>query len=68
MDDGREMTDAGRWWALRGLGLIGFVLSSVYCSLFIDISLDWCCTYGYFTHFDIGFVLHNEAGFLILDT
>ena len=41
------------------LGLIGFVLSNVRCSLFVGISVCSCSTYVYITHFEIGFVLHN---------
>jgi len=32
----------------------------VRCSLFVGISLCSCCTYGYITHFDIGFVLRKR--------
>jgi len=35
--------------------------------LFVGISLCSSCAYVHFTYFDIGFVLRNEAGFLILD-
>jgi hypothetical protein len=32
-----------------------------HCSLFFGISLCFCYTYVYIAHFDIGFVLRNEA-------
>ena len=40
----------------------------VHCLLFIEIRFCCCWTYVYIAHFDIGFVLRNEAKFLILDT
>jgi len=53
---GRISSRRWEFWVCLGLFWITFVVD---CSLFFGISLCCCCTYGHFTHFDIGFVLHN---------